>query len=240
VSKTISFKFPAGKQRHIMVAENAFSRKVASGLVDECNRYFDRLFQPGVTLGGLNPMVKNSSDMNFSRSFIESRGVDSSNFAFYENEVSVGLYSAVGHYIQQYEELWKWPNPSDTGYRLQRYFRNVGFYRTHIDGAAWDPIPGYGPRVLGAVIYLNDVKVGGSTYFPEHDLHVPAKAGSISLFPTSWTHPHMGQTPLSEDKWMISTFMVCTQNQHEEPIEPPFYSDQKEESEESDATSENS
>jgi hypothetical protein len=32
--------------------------------------------------------------------------------------------------------------------------------------------------------------------------------GRIVLFPTSWTHPHGGRTPLSSEKWMISTFFT--------------------------------
>lgn len=208
-----------------MYGDGLISKKVCKGLINECSLYFDRLFQPGITLGGMNPLVKSSSDFNFSKSYVDSQGVDSSNFAFFENEVSTGLYSAIGYYIQQYEELWKWPGVQDTGYRLQRYFQNHGYYRTHIDGAPWDTTGNMGPRVLGVVIYLNDVEVGGSTYFPEHDIHVPAKAGRISVFPTNWTHPHMGQTPISEDKWMISTFMVCDVYQRDAPVEPPTYAE---------------
>lgn len=221
----IEFEFPGGLNSHIMVAYNAIPKKVCKGLIKECETFFDELFQPGITLGGLRPEVKSSSDFNFSKQFVEDQGVDSTNFAYYENEVSLGLYSAIGHYIQQYERLWEWPGVRDTGYRLQRYTRNHGYYRTHIDGAPWDNSGSPGPRVLGVVMYLNDVEVGGSTYFPDHDIHVPAVAGSMSIFPTSWTHPHMGQTPLSEDKWMISTFMVTDVYEQVFAQEPPTYAE---------------
>lgn len=226
MGKVPKFYFPDGQRSQIMYGDNLISDKSCRGLIAECKTYFDRLFQPGITLGGINSLVKSSSDFNFSKSYVDSQGVDSSNFSFYENEVTDGLYKAIGYYIQQYEELWKWPGVRDTGYRLQRYFKSHGYYRTHIDGAPWDTTGGPGPRVLGVVIYLNDVEVGGSTYFPAHDVHVPAKAGRISVFPTNWTHPHMGQTPISCDKWMISTFMVCDVYERPEPQEPPTYSEQ--------------
>ena len=62
--------------------------------------------------------------------------------------------------------------------------------------------------MLGAIIYLNTVETGGETYFREHDLKIPAKAGSIALFPAYWTHPHQGCVPISDDKWIVSTFVV--------------------------------
>lgn len=228
MAKTPVFHFPGGRNNQIMYGDNLISRKVCSSLIKECLAYYEYLFRPGVTLGGLDSSVKNSSDFSFSKGWVDSVGVDSSNFAYFENEIVTGLYMAVARYVQEYEELWRWPGMRDTGFRLQRYTRNFGYYRTHVDGSPWDQMPSYGPRVLGVVIYLNDIEVGGSTYFPDHDIHVPAKAGRISIFPTNWTHPHMGQTPITDDKWMISTFMVCDVRQLENPEEPKLFSETEE------------
>jgi len=232
VAKNPSFHFPTGKIGQIMYGDNLIPKRICEGLIDESSRYFDRLFKPGITISGSNPLVKSSSDFNFSKKMIDEVGVDSSNFAFYENEVSVGLYSAIAHYIQEYEELWNWPGVQDTGYRMQRYFRNHGYYRAHVDGNPWESISDdEKPRVLGVIIYLNDVEVGGSTYFPSHDVHVPAKAGRISVFPTNWTHPHMGQVPITSDKWIISTFMTADIYDRTPAQEPETYAKDNESSE---------
>jgi len=191
-----------------MVARNAVSKKVCRGLIEECKRYFEFLFESGVTMGGFDPFIKLSSDFSFSTETVINKEIYTANFSYYEKEISVAMYSAIAQYIQSYPQLWRWPKITDTGFRLQRYFQNSGYYRTHVDATPWDDLGGRGPRVLGVIIYLNTVDVGGTTYFRAHDVHIPAVEGSIALFPTNWTHPHEGQVPISSDKWMISSFML--------------------------------
>lgn len=213
---TIKHFFPGGKTEHIMVADNCFSPEIAARLIEECKMGWDRLFSPGPTMGGVNPLIKCSMDFNFSSLMVSSVGLDTTVFAFAEREIAVGVSSAFNLYRDTYQNLWPWPDAEDTGYRLQVYARNVGFYRTHVDGEPW-LVTASRPdrtRVLAAIIYLNEVADGGQTYFPAHGVEVDCVPGRVVLFPTSWTHPHGGKTPLSNDKWMISTFFTC-------PVETP-------------------
>jgi hypothetical protein len=205
------FTFPKGKNAHIMIADGCIKDEYCDLLVAECNKYFLDIFNPGITMGGFNPMIKNSMDFGFDVNSVKSIGVDTSNFAFLEERFREAMYMAVHKYIQVYEELWKAPGIDDTGFRLQRYYRNAGFYRTHCDALPWDSdgTNRSHRRVLGVIIYLNDVEVGGETEFPKHKYKAEARKGRITIFPTSWTHPHSGNTPLSSDKWMISSFITC-------------------------------
>jgi len=41
-----------------------------------------------------------------------------------------------------------------------------------------------------------------------------ARAGRIVLFPSNFTHPHQGKTPLSDDKWIVNTFFVYNEYGH--------------------------
>ena len=208
----VTFSFPKGKNKHIMLADGCVSNDDCDLLVEECKRYFTTLFVPGITMGGFHPLVKNSMDLGFDARSISERGVDTSNFAYLEERFRTAMYMAVHKYIQEFKELQKLPGLDDTGFRLQRYFRNNGFYRTHCDALPWDSdiTMKYQRRVLGIIIYLNDVAVGGETEFPAHGYKAEAKKGRITVFPTSWTHPHSGNTPLSSDKWMISSFITCS------------------------------
>ena len=56
-------------------------------------------------------------------------------------------------------------------------------------------------------MYLNTIESGGQTAFPLHEVSVSAEAGSIAVFPASWTHPHQGLLSLKQDKWIVSTFI---------------------------------
>jgi hypothetical protein len=62
-------------------------------------------------------------------------------------------------------------------------------------------------RALSVVVYLNDVDQGGETDFPLQELKVKPKSGRICIFPSNFTHPHSGNPSLSNDKWIISTFL---------------------------------
>jgi hypothetical protein len=199
--------FPHDKSSGIAVVSNAIPQKVCTELVEECILHFSEKFYEGPTLGGLNRNIKNCMDFNFN----ETHGP---NFKKLKEQIDIGLSAAMALYVEQYPELYN-VGLYDTGYRLQRYFPRSGFYRSHIDGSPWSEGKGVNLRVLGVVMYLNTVESGGGTWFPMHDTVVPAKAGNISIFPAYWTHPHQGCVPISGDKWIISTFMVC-----KEPFKP--------------------
>jgi hypothetical protein len=209
MDEQMKIEFPAGRSSGIAVVKNAIPENVCSELVDKCLENYDTLFSPGPTLGGINLKVKNTMDFSFSKDVVDSFGIDSSVFSKCEDAISMGLYSALAMYVQEYKELHH-VDLYDTGYRLQRYFPRSGFYRSHTDGDPWSPAP-INLRVLGIVMYLNTVSVGGGTGFPEHDVVIPASVGDISIFPAYWTHPHVGRVPISGDKWMISTFIVCNE-----------------------------
>lgn len=63
-------------------------------------------------------------------------------------------------------------------------------------------------RYLVFLWYLNDVASGGGTQFPELGLTVQAKAGRLLIFPPYWMYQHLGQTPVSNDKYILSTYFL--------------------------------
>jgi hypothetical protein len=212
---TIQFSWPAGKSSAIMVAENILSEELCTSIIDESSKYYERLFAPGPVLSGVVANVKNSMDFSWSKDNLVNNCVPPEPLSTYEMEVSNAIFTSVAYYREQFRWLWDWVGICDTGFRMQRYVRGEGFYREHIDGG---PVPVVIlNRVLGAVIYLNDVEIGGETYFREQDIYVPARAGSIALFPAYWTHPHQGCVPISNDKWIVSTFIL--ENSENQPLD---------------------
>lgn len=63
-------------------------------------------------------------------------------------------------------------------------------------------------RYLVFLWYLNDVPEGGGTHFPELDITVQAKAGRLVIFPPYWMYQHIGQPPISNDKYILSTYFL--------------------------------
>jgi hypothetical protein len=77
---------------------------------------------------------------------------------------------------------------SDDGYVVCRY--DVGdACILHVDGQCSEE-PNNGLRLATLVFYLNDVPVGGETWFPLQDVKVAPRRGHAVVFPVGYTHPH--------------------------------------------------
>jgi hypothetical protein len=63
-------------------------------------------------------------------------------------------------------------------------------------------------RYLVFLWYLNDVSEGGETDFPDLGLRVDARAGRLLVFPPYWMFQHAGPPPKSNEKYIISTYLL--------------------------------
>jgi prolyl 4-hydroxylase len=63
-------------------------------------------------------------------------------------------------------------------------------------------------RYMVFLWYLNDVTAGGETHFVDLDLRVAPKAGRLLMFPPYWMFQHEGCPPISNDKYILSTYFL--------------------------------
>jgi len=224
--------FVGGKGTAIASIDDAISSGDCLFLIDACKEHYEKVFAPGPTIGGVNASIKNSMDFGLSEDSDELFNTGNLKFRDATMFVLAGLKTAMALYLEAFTELQHATQLTSTGFRLQHYPSKEGYYRRHHDGAPWDPDP-INSRVLGVVIYLNTVKRGGGTYFPEQGCEIEAVAGRVGIFPSNWTHPHVGKVPISEDKWIISTFIISdrisnNQPQVIQPVQIPSYQEVKE------------
>ena len=94
----------------------------------------------------------------------------------------------------------------DFGYQVQSYKANEGYYGWHTDNVKNKIINNAlnfnQDRVLTFIWYLNDVEVGGETEFL--NFKIKPTAGKLLLFPATWTYPHKGNMPISNDKFIVT------------------------------------
>jgi hypothetical protein len=72
----------------------------------------------------------------------------------------------------------------------------------------FDSIHQVANRYLVMLWYINDVEVGGETWFPQLDLRISARAGRLLVFPPYWMFQHAGLAPISNDKFILSTYLL--------------------------------
>lgn len=70
-------------------------------------------------------------------------------------------------------------------------------------------------RVLAWSIYLNDVDEGGETEFLYQGARYQPKAGSLLMWPASITHPHRGNPPISNEKFIVTGWLLYAGTQEE-------------------------
>jgi len=160
---------------------------------------------PGSTFGGINPQVKDTTDMLIPKN---EDGV----WKKIERTLYIELQKNVKIYIENlmFDELLK----NNNNYKLlgskelhidffmiQKYNKSSGKYIYHDDFCADFLKNRY--RVLTYIWYLNTVEEGGQTEFFGNHLIKPEK-GKLLLFPSSWTFPHCGKVPISSNKYIIT------------------------------------
>ena len=62
----------------------------------------------------------------------------------------------------------------------------------------------YPNRILAWMMYLNDIKDGGGTYFHHQNFTTNPVAGNLYIWPAGWTHMHVGVNAPYESKYTIT------------------------------------
>ena len=104
-----------------------------------------------------------------------------------------------------------------TVFQLQHYSKNNGKFLYHHDSSI--NLNKKEERTLVYMWYLNDVNVGGETDFI--DFNIKPTTGKLVLFPSTWTYPHCANIPISNDKYIITGWIVTpTQNNQVINVQP--------------------
>lgn len=201
--------WPLGKGAGICVHDNALSTELCESII----KFFEErphFNHPGKTFSGVMPDIKNSMDAHVTGSNMYIQNDEERAFLSQADDSIFQSYKQVlAEYIRQYDTLLNdWKVREDTGYQYQRYTKNTGFYKPHIDGSPYSVNDG-SRRVLASVMYLNTVEDGGGTRFEYFDYTCEAVVGRIVTFPTTFVHLHGGDIPRSSDKCIISTFVFA-------------------------------
>lgn len=72
----------------------------------------------------------------------------------------------------------------------------------------FDSVGPVSSRYLVFLWYLNDVADGGETHFTDLQIKVPPREGRMLMFPPYWMYRHAGEAPVSDSKYILSTYSL--------------------------------
>lgn len=158
----------------------------------------------GVTASGYDPGYKDTTDFNL---------LDNPDLKEYTDHITRMSNQKIEEYIQRFPQNDEF-NTAQYLFRLgtyypvwqlQKYKKNEGHFRAyHTEGEYWE----FHNRIFAVMFYLNDVEEGGETEFPLQDLVFKPKAGTFLIWPAPWPFVHRGNVPLSNDKYILTTWLL--------------------------------
>jgi len=151
--------------------------------------------KPGVTIGGLSD-YKTSVDL----------GIVHIDWKDINDNINTVLSNAHSIYFDEFKFMKNSISRKvkNSNYNIQHYIANSGKYKAHVDSGCYLT----GLRFLTSILYLNDVEEGGETSFIVQKKLIKPEQGKILVFPSSWPWLHEGKIPISNDKYIITTFLT--------------------------------
>jgi hypothetical protein len=92
--------------------------------------------------------------------------------------------------------------------QIQKYQKSKGRYIYHNDFSTDWKEKKY--RVITFLWYLNTIEEGGETEF-WNTYKVKPETGKLLLFPATWTYPHRGMMPISDNKYIITGWLYLNE-----------------------------
>lgn len=181
------------------IAENAFSDDYCDALIEHFE-YVDGM--------GLTHTRQESQDV------ASATIADRTYFPNEENSHSIKLinknlgshfsstiYPIIHEYMETYGVLMqsKWRFQA---IRLQKTPIGQGYHVWHNEASQMK----FMSRFITVIVYLNDVEEGGETEFLYLHKRYKPKKGTVVIFPAGYTHTHRGNPPLSNEKYILTTW----------------------------------
>lgn len=86
-------------------------------------------------------------------------------------------------------------------FNVQKYSKGMAYDGEHAERGVED----YSThRMLVWMFYLNDIKDGGGTCWPQQKFTSKPRQGSLIIWPADWTHSHYGIVANNEEKYIIT------------------------------------
>jgi len=204
-------------EKYIYINKSFLSKELCNIIIemfeDEINGKYE-----GLTAGGITKDVKKTTDFIIPKELKDNNDFTIKKWSKIQKILSEELDRNVNKYINNiFTSLNIDKKENNTKYNvfsqkflthdkfmIQKYNKNDGKFTYHDDFKIdWD-LQRY--RVITYIWYLNNVENGGETEIWD-DFKIKPETGKLLLFPASWTFPHRGIMPISDNKYIITGWL---------------------------------
>ena len=111
------------------------------------------------------------------------------------------LLNSLREYVKKNKFLTSITWSIERYFNIQKYNPGEYYRREHCEhgNAGRDAV-----RVVAWMFYLNDIKRGGGTRWPQQNFTSKPRAGDLYIWPAGWTHSHYGISSPKETKYIVS------------------------------------
>jgi len=191
----------------IGVYPGALDRSFCNEMIQEFKDQEEGGVYEGFTLGGKNYNSKRTFELNLKNT--GNRKYDGWVETIEETAIRLNK-----RYLEKFGHLERF-NPMEVHgggvyyplWKIQQYKKQEGHYH------AWHTEQNYtrdtSQRLMVSMFYLNDVPKGGETCFSLSDIKFTPEAGTLVTWPAGWPWVHNANTPISNDKYIITSWMCA-------------------------------
>jgi hypothetical protein len=191
---------------YIYSNNNSISKELCADIIELFEKEDDKY--EGITMSGLNKTIKDTIDFIIPKNSEKWNKISSFLSDELTRNVSTYLKKLYDN-INTNLSFFKDKETTIQHFQIQRYTANVGKYIYHNDADIDIQENKY--RIITFLWYLNTVNEGGETEF-NGDFLVKPEVGKLILFPATWTFPHCGRIPISNDKYILTGWIYANIN----------------------------
>ena len=152
--------------------------------------------------GELHERIENNRIPNFTQLNLTEFSNQNSDIEFIHNYFIKKTFEYKKDYYKFVDERCFPGEHAFEQFRIKRYLNNGDdAFDCHVDVTDHSS----SRRFLSFMWYLNDVDDGGETVFD--NLEIKPKTGRLVVFPPMWMFPHIGKPPVSNNKYILSTYL---------------------------------
>ena len=192
------------KDKYIYINNDSLSVEICEDIITifENDDTYKRKGVCGSKLnGGVNPDIKDTTD--YSITHFDPNFVDIFDLLYKELNYNIKKYAELIDF-DKYKHLENYDYIRGICFQMQKYNKNIGKFEYHVDEST--DIDTKENRIIVYLWYLNTVDIGGETEV--NNSIIKPSVGKLLLFPATWTYPHCGCKPISDNKYIITGWVV--------------------------------